>query len=176
MFNSLTIRRAEPEDAAIIAYFSRRTFFESFAEQSTKKDMAKFLTLQFSVRSLMSEVNRKHNIILLAHRFHTLVGYALLREAKNPPEIHSAVKGIELARLYVDIPFKGTGVGEALMKECVSLARLQYKEVLWSGVWCKDTETTDFYQQWGFKRCGSKIFLLGDNPQLHWIMKKDLQF
>lgn len=167
---------AEPEDAATIAYFSRKTFYESFAEQTSKRDMEKFLKFQFSVKNLMAEVDRKHNVILLAYRFHTLVGYALMREAKNPPEINAAVRAMELARLYVDKRFKGTGVGNAIMKECVSLARLKDKEVLWLGVWHENQQAIEFYAKWGFSKCGSKIFILGDDPQIDWLMKKDLQF
>lgn len=176
MFNTITIRVAEPEDAATIAYFSRKTFYESFALQNSKRDMEKFLKIQFSVKNLMAEVGRKHHTLLLAYKFHTLVGYALMREAKNPPEINPAVKSIELARLYVDKHFKGTGVGNAILKECISRARLKGKEVLWLGVWHENHRAIDFYTKWGFRKCGSKIFILGDDPQIDWLMKKDLQF
>jgi ribosomal protein S18 acetylase RimI-like enzyme len=175
MYNTITIRLAEPEDAATIAYFSRKTFYESFADQNSKRDMEKFLKHQFSVRNLMAEVNRKHHTILLAYRFHTLVGYALLREAKNPEDISSTVKAMELARLYVDKPFKGTGVGNAIMKECINHARLHSKETLWLGVWHENHRAIDFYTKWGFKKSGSKIFLLGDDPQIDWVMTKDLR-
>lgn len=176
MYNAITIRKAEPEDVATIAYFSRKTFLESYGDQASKKDMEKFFKLQFSVKNLMSEVNRSHITILMAYRFHILVGYALMREVQNPPEINSAVKGIELARLYVDAAFNGTGVGSAIMKECISLARLKNKEMLWLGVWPKSTRAINFYIKWGFQKCGSRVFLLGDDPQVDWIMKKDLQF
>jgi diamine N-acetyltransferase len=175
MFNTIIIRLAEPEDAATIAYFSRKTFFESFAEKNSKRDMEKFLKLQFSVNNLMGEVGRNHNTILLAYRYHTLVGYALMRECKNPPEINQAVKGMELVRMYVDKRFQRTGVGNALMKECISRARLMDKEILWLGVWHENHPAIDFYSSWGFSKCGSKIFILGDDPQIHWLMKKDLQ-
>ncbi|MFD2163501.1 GNAT family N-acetyltransferase [Paradesertivirga mongoliensis] len=176
MFNTITIRLAQPQDAATIAYFSRKTFYESFAEQNSRRDMEKFLKLQFSVKSLMAEVGRKQNTILLAYRFHTLVGYALMRETKNPPEINPPVRTLELARLYVDKSFIGNGVGSALMKECITQARLKAKEALWLGVWHENHRAVEFYTKWGFQRCGSKIFILGDDPQIDWVMKKDLQF
>lgn len=176
MFNTITIRLAEPEDAATVAYFSRKTFYESFAEQNTRRDMEKFLKLQFSVKSLMAEVGRKQNSIFLAYRFHTLVGYALMREAKNPPEINPPVRSMELARLYVDKAFIGNGVGSALIKECIVQARLKAKEALWLGVWHENHRAVEFYTKWGFQKCGSKIFILGDDPQIDWVMKKDLQF
>lgn len=176
MFNTITIRLAEPEDAVTIAYFSRQTFYESFVEQNSRRDMEKFLKLQFSVNSLMAEVSRKQNTILLAYRFDTLVGYALMREAKNPPKINPPVRALELARLYVDKSFIGNGVGSALMKECITQARLKAKEALWLGVWHENHRAVEFYTKWGFQKCGSKIFILGDDPQIDWVMKKDLQF
>ena len=175
-FNAITIRLAESDDEATIAYFSRKTFNESFGDRTSKRDMEKFLKFQFSVKNLMEEVDRRHNIILLAYRFHTLVGYALMRESSNPPEINSAVKTMELVRFYVDKPFKGTGVGNAMMKECINLVRLRDKEVLWLGVWHENHRAIEFYTKWGFNKCGSKIFILGDDPQIDWLMKKNLQF
>jgi len=176
VFSTITIRRAEPEDAATLAYFSRKTFSESFAEQNGKGDIERILEEEFSVRALMSEVGRRHNTIFLAYRLHTLVGYALMRELNNPAEISSAVKCMELARLYVDDSFKATGVGSALIKECISQARIQNKEVLWLGVWCENKRAIDFYTKWGFQKCGSRDSLIGDDSQINWIMKKELQF
>lgn len=138
--------------------------------------MEKFLTYQFPVKALIAEVGRKHNTIFLAYRQDALVGYSLMREVSTPTEIGQSIKSIELARFYVDKAFKGTGVGNALMKECVAKARFKGKEVLWLGVWHENHRAIDFYTKWGFTKCGSKIFLLGDDPQLDWMMKKDLTF
>jgi diamine N-acetyltransferase len=176
MYNTITVRLAEPEDAATIAYFSRKTFFESNVDKVHKKDIEKYLKLQFSVKNLMEEVGRRQNIILLAYRFHTLVGYALMRETKNPPEINSAVKSLELARIYVEKSFKGTGVGNSIMKECIVQARLRDKEALWLGVGHENHPAIEFCTKWGFRKCGSRVFLLGDDPQIDWLMRKDLQF
>lgn len=176
MFDTITIRLAKPEDAAAIAHFSRKTFFESYAEKNSKKDLEKFLKYQFSVKDLMAEANRAYVYVLLAFNHDILVGYALIREAHNPSELNPAIKAMELARIYVDKSFKGAGIGNALMKECVTLARLKHKEVLWLGVWHENVNAIEFYIKWGFSKFGSKVFLLGDDPQLDWLMKKELQF
>ena len=175
-YNEITIRKAEPEDAAMIAYFSRKTFLENYGPPAQINNIEKFLHLQFSVNDLMSEVSRKHITILLAYRLDTLLGYGVIREVQNPPEINSVLRGMELSRLYVDSTFKGIGVGNALMKECISQARLKHKEVLWLAIWNENEQAIDFYTKWGFQKCGSKIFIFGDETHVDWIMKKNLQF
>ncbi|MEJ6980436.1 GNAT family N-acetyltransferase [Pedobacter sp. P351] len=174
--DEITIREGEPEDAAMIAYFSRKTFLESYGSHNKKRNIEKFLQLHFSVNDLVSEVSRRHITILLAYRTGVLLGYGVIREAQNPPEINSVLRGMELSRLYVDSTFKGTGVGNALMKECISEARLKEKEILWLSLWNENEQAIDFYTKWGFKKCGSKIFIFGEETHVDWIMKKDLQF
>ncbi len=171
---NVIIRVAEPEDAASVACFSRKTFYENYSEHNSQKDIKKFFANEFSVASLIAEVDRRQNVILMAYNLYTLVGYAVLKETPNPPEIKSAIKSIEVSRIYVDDPFKRSGVGNALMKECIYYARSKNKENLWLGVWHENAGAIDFFSKWGFSIIGSKIFLLGDNPHINWVMKKDL--
>jgi ribosomal protein S18 acetylase RimI-like enzyme len=173
MFNVI-IRVAEPEDAASVACFSRKTFYENYSEHNSKRDIQTYFANEFSVAKLMAEVDRRQNIVLLAYNSYTLVGYAVIRETPNPPELKSAIRSIELSRFYVDKPFKNGGVGNALMKECIYYARSRNKENLWLGVWHENYEAIDFFSKWGFSIIGSKIFLLGDNPHIDWVMNKNL--
>src|SRR5688572_2954143 len=117
----ITIRFATPDDAELIAAFSRQTFYETFAGQNTKEDMEHFLNEKFTREALMKEVGAEGNIFLLAYIDNDTVGYVRMRESKNPPELGEA-RGIEIARLYAATHLIGTGIGSALMQKCFSVA------------------------------------------------------
>lgn len=170
---SLTLRPATKDDAALIADVSRQTFYDSFAADNTEADMKKFLDEQFTKGRLMLEVGAPENRFVLAYVDDAVAGYLKLREGKEP----AALKGfaaLEIARLYALKEFIGQGVGAALMKEAVRTATEKGKEVLWLGVWEHNRRAVDFYHRWGFEKFGEWDFLLGDDLQRDWLMKKSL--
>jgi ribosomal protein S18 acetylase RimI-like enzyme len=170
---SVVIRFAVSADAALIADLSRSTFYETFASQNTKENMDKFMNEQFTRETLMMEANDPDNIFFLAYDEDQPAGYVRMRESNNPPELlHSNV--IEIARIYVDNSAIGKGIGKALMQKCVEVARGKKKEIIWLGVWEKNYNAIDFYKKWGFEKFGIHTFLLGDDPQTDWLMKKEL--
>lgn len=169
----LTIRLATLEDAALIADMSRQTFYESFAAQNTKEDMDKFLNKQFTRDMLINEVGAANNIFLLAYEDAEAVGYVRMRENNIPPGLgtHNAM---EIARIYAVQAAIGKGVGKALMQACLNIAAEKKKEVVWLGVWEKNQRAIDFYTKHGFEKFSDHIFLLGNDPQTDWLMKKSL--
>jgi ribosomal protein S18 acetylase RimI-like enzyme len=168
-----TIRTATKDDAVLIADISHQTFYDTFALENSKEDMEKFLTEQFTKGRLMLEVGTPENNFLLAYVNGSIAGYAKLRDAKVPVELRT-VPSLEIARLYVLNDFLGKGVGAALMKACVDAAAANGKKVIWLGVWEKNKRAIDFYTRWGFQKFSECDFLLGDDLQKDWLMKKEL--
>ena len=39
----------------------------------------------------------------------------------------------------------------------------------------KNQRAIDFYTQWGFEKFGEQEFILGDDVQTDWLMKKTIQ-
>lgn len=172
--NTISIRLASPEDAGLIADLSRRTFYDSFAAGNTQEDMDKFMNEQFSREKLMAEVTEDpSSIFLLARHGEETVGYARLREAPNPPEL-GKIPAIEIARIYAITHTIGKGVGSALMQQCLAIAQEKKKAVVWLGVWERNQRAIDFYTKWGFRKFSDHIFVLGNDPQTDWLMKKEL--
>ena len=68
----------------------------------------------------------------------------------------------------------GTGVGNALMKRCVEIAYEMGKRVVWLGVWERNQRAIQFYMRWGFEKFDEHNFVLGDDVQKDWLMKKML--
>jgi ribosomal protein S18 acetylase RimI-like enzyme len=162
---------AGTEDAGLIADLSRQTFYDTFASQNTVADMDKFMTEQFSKESLMKEVEQKENIFLLATVDNGIAGYVKMTEGKTRPEFDS-MSSIEIARIYAASKIIGKGIGSALMQKCIEIAKEKNKQVIWLGVWKENKTAIDFYKQWGFEIFGEQDFLLGNDLQKDWLMKK----
>lgn len=166
---------ADEEDAELIADISRKTFYEAFAAQNSKASMDKFMNEQFTQEALMAEVGEPGNIFLLAYIDDEPAGYARLKESKNPASLYN-VNAFEIARIYVVNKMIGTGIGKALLEECLHIAVENGKEVIWLGVWEYNTRAISFYKKFGFKKFATHVFMLGDDVQTDWLMKKELLY
>jgi diamine N-acetyltransferase len=162
---------AGTEDAGLIADLSRQTFYDTFASQNTPADMDKFMNEQFTKEALMIEVGNEENIFLLASVDNEIAGYVKLRDGKTRPEFEN-ISSIEIARIYAVSKKIGKGIGSAMMQECIAIAKKKNKEVIWLGVWKENKMAIDFYKRWGFEIFGEQDFLLGNDWQKDWLMKR----
>jgi len=79
---------------------------------------------------------------------------------------------IEIVRLYVSKESIGSGVGAALMRDCLNeSARLGFR-TLWLGVWEHNYRAQAFYRKWNFVEVGTHIFHLGDDAQRDLLMQR----
>jgi ribosomal protein S18 acetylase RimI-like enzyme len=169
----ISIKLVSKLDAELIADLSRQTFQETFAHQNTKEDMDRFMNEQFTKQSLMEEVGAEGNIFFLALEGNEALGYVRLRESPNPKELGD-IDTIEIARIYVLQSAIGKGLGKLLMQQSIAKAKELNKQVIWLGVWEKNQLAIDFYQRFSFEKFGEHDFLLGNDVQRDWLMKKQL--
>ena len=170
---SVSIRYATIDDAMLIADISHQTFYETFASVNRKEDMEKFLNEQFTKGKLILEVGRLDNIFLLAYNAGEIAGYVKLRDTRIPG-LQGNLNGMEIARIYAMASMIGKGVGSALMQASIDIAKEKAKNVIWLGVWEKNERAIEFYTRWGFQKFGETDFLLGDDIQKDWLMKKEI--
>jgi diamine N-acetyltransferase len=167
------VRIATAEDAELIADLSHQTFRESFAEFNTEENMNKFMVEQFNKPMLKREVGAPRNIFLLAYDDDEPVGYARLRENNIPPELKED-EAFEIARIYAVKNSIGKGVGKALMSTALNIAAEKKFKTVWLGVWEHNTRAIDFYKRWGFEKFSIHPFILGEDVQTDWLMKKTM--
>ncbi|HYC27218.1 MAG TPA: GNAT family N-acetyltransferase [Chitinophagaceae bacterium] len=173
MDKPIEIRMATPEDAPMIAELSRSTFYDTFASQNTQENMDKFMNEQFTFDALVQEVHSPENIFIIAESGNEVAGYARMRESEPPPSLNE-LPSIEIARIYALQSMIGKGVGNALMKRCVEIAFEMGKRVVWLGVWEKNQRAIQFYNRWGFEKFDEHDFVLGNDVQRDWLMRKTL--
>jgi ribosomal protein S18 acetylase RimI-like enzyme len=118
-------------------------------------------------------VGQDRNIFLLAYDGKEPVGYVRLRENNIPPSLGTD-RAIEIARIYALQSSIGKGVGSALMQECIDIAREKQHHTLWLGVWEHNQRAIAFYTKWGFKKFSEHDFILGNDVQKDWLMKKNI--
>jgi ribosomal protein S18 acetylase RimI-like enzyme len=167
----ISIRLATSKDAEIIADLSRQTFYETFALQNTTSDMEKFMNEQFTREKLIEEVNEPWLIFFLALNDNEPVGYLKLRDGAVPSDLVGQ-SCIEIARIYSIERMIGKGVGKKLMQASHEMAKERKKQVLWLAVWKENQRAIDFYNRWGFEIFGEQDFVLGDDVQRDWLMRK----
>lgn len=170
---SITIRYATLADAEAIAKLSRQTFYDTFAQFNSKEDMDKFMTESFSMEKLMAEVGMPEYIFLVAMLNNDLAGYAKLSNSKNPEALHG-ISAIEISRIYAAKHTIGLGIGKTLMEKCIGIAKEQNKEVIWLGVWEENERAINFYKKFGFEKFGEHDFVLGNDVQTDWLMKREI--
>jgi ribosomal protein S18 acetylase RimI-like enzyme len=167
------IRRANVQDAILIADLSRRTFYDSFQAFNTPENMEKFMNEQFSRERLIGEFYDPRNTFLLACQGDEILGYTKLRESEADSD-RPGPGALEIVRIYTTQDAIGRGIGSLLMKEALSVARKKKFSVIWLGVWEHNDRAIAFYKKWGFERYGQHIFMLGDDAQTDLLFSMNL--
>ena len=169
----VVIRRATVGDAAALAEFGARTFFETFAKDNTAEDMRLHLESAWSPALQRAEILDAQIDTLLACDSGGLAGFAQLRTGHAPAGI-ATVQPVELLRFYVDKPWQGQGVASQLMEAVEAQARARGARELWLGVWERNERAQAFYRKHGFRRVGTQIFVVGTDPQTDHVMLREL--
>jgi diamine N-acetyltransferase len=169
----INVKIATEADAETVADISKSTFYHTFHADNTEQDMQLFIQENFALSIVRNELRDLANTFLLAYAGAELVGYAKLTE-KNCPEGIDCKKSVEIARIYSTAGKVGVGVGRALMNECLALAKRNNKQIIWLGVWERNERAINFYKKWGFEKFGEHTFMLGNDAQNDWLMKKVL--
>jgi ribosomal protein S18 acetylase RimI-like enzyme len=168
-----SIRIATPDDAELLAELAARTFSDTFAVHNRPEDMKAYMDEAFGIAKQREEIDDARSTILLAFDNDEAAGYARLYAGDAPASVAGA-RPVELARLYADRRWHGSGVGRELLERCFDRARAAGFETIWLGVWERNERAIAFYQKHGFEECGSHVFQLGSDPQIDLLMARPL--
>jgi ribosomal protein S18 acetylase RimI-like enzyme len=171
--SEIKIVEAGINEAELIAIISRETFYDTYAAENTAANMAKFLTQQFGKSMLMAEVGAKGNHFFLAYLDGEVAGYVKLKEATHPQIIGALA--IEISRIYVCKPFIGKSVGKALLHAAIEFAKEHAKDCIWLIAWKENKRALEFYQKNGFEIFAESTFMLGDDLQSDWVLKRSIR-
>ena len=169
----LQFRQCTIEDLNILCEFSKNMYYETFKEMCSPEDMEAYLSEAFDPEKIRGEQENPHSSFYFLLADDQLVGYIKLNEAEAQSDLNDP-DSLELERIYVSGTVQGTALGSYLMKQAVEIAGQQAKKYLWLGVWEKNTRAIAFYHKHGFYEIGTHTFVMGDDIQTDYIMRKDL--
>ena len=167
------IRNATTDDAKLLADLGKRTFRDAFAADNTPEDLELYLSQAYGEEKQLAELRDPTATFFLAFTGPRALGYLKLRSRSAPPCVIGP-SPIEIERLYIDRPFWGRGVADALMDRANQAARQRGCRTIWLGVWEHNARAKAFYQRWGFRDVGSQLFILGTDPQTDRILVRQL--
>lgn len=170
---NLTIRKAEPTQAVLLAELGRKTYFDAFSAQNTPETMALYLDGAFNPRKQAEELSESDSLFLIAEEGAKPAGYARLKFGAAPECVHAS-RPMEIIRFYSIKEYIGRGVGKTLMEACLSEAETHGCDVVWLGVWKQNPRGIAFYKKWGFEPAGEQDFIMGNETQRDWVMKKSM--
>ena len=161
------------DDVGILQAFSRQCFFETFAAMNTPENMAAYLDEAYAPEKLRAELSDPHSVFYFLYQDDRLAGYLKLNEGPAQTEFHDK-ESLEIERIYVSKEFQGEGLGRCLMDKSIAAAKGRKKNYIWLGVWEKNAKALHFYKKNGFYQIGTHSFVMGDDEQTDYLMRKDL--
>lgn len=170
---SIFLRACTIGDIDILRELSLKTYYETFAHLNTPEDMAAYLEDAFNVERLTKELNDPNSSFFLLYADDSLVGYLKLNEAPSQTDINDPLS-LEIERIYVSSEFQGTGLGGYLMEQAITIATERNKKYAWLGVWEKNEKAICFYKRNRFYEIGTHTFVMGEDVQTDYVMRKDL--
>ena len=167
------LRKCVLEDFHALRELSIRTYYETFAHLNTSEDMTAYLEDAFNAERLMKEFNDLNSAFFFLYVDGCLAGYLKLNEAPSQTDINDPLS-LEIERIYVSGEFQNKGLGRYLIEQAVTIAAERGKQYVWLGVWEKNEKAICFYEKNGFYKIGTHTFVMGQDTQTDYVMRKDL--
>jgi len=173
------IRRSTADDAPMLAALGSRTFVDAFAADNTPADMDAYVGRAYGASQQRAELELPGSVFLVAEVDGQPAGYTYLRAAPLPAHVVATSdanpsSAVEIARFYVDAPFHGQGIAQALMAAAVTEATDRGAATVWLGVWERNARAIRFYTKQGFDDVGTQPFQLGSDLQHDRVMVRRL--
>ena len=171
----LRFRIAGADDAPALADFMSRNFLAAYGQCSTPANVAAAVDEHYGLSAQQRQIADPTRVNLLVETLDGhLAGHAQLHFDGATPAPVAPRPAVDVARFYVDVPFHGRGIAQAMMDEVVRIARARGMRALWLSVWQDQPQAVRFYEKAGFVKAGTLVFVVGDDPKDDWLMVKPL--
>lgn len=169
----MLIKKCNLEDINTLQTVAQQTFYETFAAVNTEQDIQDYLTNVLSQTALKQQLNNPHSSFYLLQINNQIAGYLKLNIETAQTEDNDPT-AMEIERIYLLQTFQGQNLGKILLNKAIELAKEQQKSYIWLGVWENNSKALAFYKKNDFYKTGEHSFLLGDDNQTDYILRKDL--
>lgn len=169
MERGITIRRAVPADAPLLARLAAATFLDTFAADNDPQDLAAYMSTAFGEDIQRAELQDSECAVFLAGGGGGEKGYLMLRDLPVPGDGGDA-NAMQVVRLYVARDAIGTGVGAALMRYAIAAASERGRTSIWLTTWERNVRAIAFYRRFEFQERGLVPFMLGRDRQTDLLL------
>ena len=166
---ALGIRRATPEDAALLSALAEQTFVEAFGHLYPEQDLRDFIEESYSVERQRVILSTPGYAVWLLEDDGVAVGHAAAGPCGLPNPAVQPGDG-ELKRLYVLAAYQGTGWGGKLFQAALDWLLADGPRTLWIGVWSENLGAQRFYARHGFNKVGGYKFPVGNTMDDEFIL------
>ncbi len=165
------IRRAGPDDAAVLSRLAVRTFTETFGHLYPAEDLQAFLDEAYAVGRQTTILSHPDYAVWLLEDDGVAVGHAAAGPCGLPHPDVQPDDG-ELKRLYVLAAYQNGGWGGRLFDAAMHWQLRHGPRTLWVGVWSQNHGAQRFYGRHGFEHVGDYVFPVGRVRDHEFILRR----
>ncbi len=169
--NEARILGCSADDVKNVKDICERTFQETFADTNTDEDMAEYLQVNFNEEQIIKELTNEHSFYYLVDTDGETAGYMKLNICSAQTE-DGHPDALEVQRIYILERFKGNGIGKELIQIAIDTAKQMNRDYVWLGVWEHNYPAIKFYEKLGFEKFGQHTFVLGEDEQVDYLMRR----
>ena len=167
------IEQVSEKDLPDLIAISRETFADTFGKDNSPEDMAKFLDESYNEDKLGAEIATPGSFFYFLKVDGEVAGYLKL-DVDDAQNEDVDPNGLEVERIYLRKSFQHRGLGKKLFEFAEEKGRERGKSVLWLGVWEHNENAKTVYASRGLTRFSEHVFVLGDDRQTDFLLKKPL--
>lgn len=152
--------RADGSHSLLLCDLARQTFIESHGHSAPAEDIALYMAEKYSPDVFQKELRDPQNLYHLLYHHDKAAGFSKI--ILNTPYSGSGPQHIaKLERIYLLKEFYG--LGSALFKFNVDLAKEHGQQGIWLYVWTENHRAVSFYKKNGFQIIGNYGFKISEN-------------
>ncbi|MFZ6799073.1 GNAT family N-acetyltransferase [Undibacterium sp. Di24W] len=172
---TLTVRRAQADDASALAQLARQTFIDTYSDLNDPEDVRLHCEKNFSIAQQADEINNPDYAVILIWQQQELIAFAQVVRRPLPDSAEVQVQdAVALFRYYVNKEWHGKGVAQFLMQAAEQAAREFAATHLWLGMWEHNARALAFYQKVGFAHVGWMDYHFGSKVERDYVLLKRL--
>lgn len=163
----IIIRKANVEDASLIANLGEQTFWESHGHSADKHHIENFISRAYSEENQKKELDDKANEVYIAYFNDQPVGFSKIVFNLPNELISNKPFTTKFDRIYVLKEYYDLKIGKLLFEYNVELAKRNNQTGMWLYVWVENKRAVRFYEKCGFKIIGSFDYVISpehNNP------------
>lgn len=169
-----TIIEAGLAHVGFLSDFGSKSFVDSYKCTLPLKELQEYTRVAFAKDAISDEItDSSANYFICQDSASNPCGYSKLVLSK-PPEFISPASAIELQRLYVDVDYRGHGLGKLLAVHSEMHVRNQAVRHLWLRVWEGNIAAQEIYSRWGYSIVGKEQYQVGEETRSVILMIKSL--